>query len=57
MSKFIEVTLVIEIPDFVEDEDIKDYLDVEFAHVNGMRFDNPLIDNCEVVEHYWRHER
>lgn len=56
MSKYIEVTLVIEIPDSVDDQDVTDYVDVEYAHCNGMAPDNPLIDKCEVVEHYWRHE-
>lgn len=56
MTQFIEVTLVLEIPDGVDDSHIKDYVDVEYARCNGMASDNPLIDNCEVVEHYWRHE-
>lgn len=54
MTQLIEVTLVIEIPDDVDHEHIKDYVDVEYAHCNSMASDNPLIDNCEVVEHYWR---
>lgn len=56
MTQLIEVTLVIEIPDNIDHDHIKDYVDVEYAHCNSMSFDNPLIDKCEVVEHYWRFE-
>lgn len=53
MSKYIEVTLVVEIPDNVTADDIQDWVDVELAECGGMKLDNPIIDNYEVVEHYW----
>lgn len=56
MSRYIEVTLVIEIPDDVDDEDIRDFVDVTFGECNSMRKENPLPNSYEVIEHYWREE-
>lgn len=54
--KEIKVTLFIEIPDDATDRDIDDWVDVELAGVNSMKGDNPIVDNDDVVEHYWKHE-
>jgi hypothetical protein len=53
MAKYIEVTLVVEIPDVAEEKDIKDFVDVHFAECNSMQMNNPIQDNYEIVEHYW----
>ncbi|WP_210498734.1 hypothetical protein [Vibrio crassostreae] len=50
MTKLIEITLTVEVPEEASSKDIKDWVDVEFRHVNSMKKDNPCIHGAEVVD-------
>ncbi|WP_264041442.1 hypothetical protein [Pectobacterium carotovorum] len=51
--KTITVTIDVEVPDAATDEDIADFVDVEFAQCGGMKLDNPCRDSFEIIEHSW----
>jgi hypothetical protein len=55
MTKEIEVTLYIEVPEEATDKDITDWVDVQLCGYNCMEKDNPCIDNAEVVHNKWKH--
>ena len=55
--KTIIVTVEIEIPDHATDQDITDFVDVEYGHCGGMKLDNPCRgDNAEIFSAKWKHE-
>lgn len=54
--KTVIVTLEVAVPDEVTDEDISDYVDVEFGQCGSRKTDNPCIGVSEVVFHSWRME-
>ena len=59
--KEIKVTLIIEVPNEATDQDITDFVDVEYAGCNGMKLDNPVRlhnhkEGVEVIEHKSKRE-
>ena len=53
--KTITVTLEIDVPIKATDEDIEQWIDVEYGECNSMKSDNPCIDDYEVFHAAWRH--
>ena len=51
--KTIKIVLEMDVPDNATDDDINDYVDVEFCRVNSMKQDNPCIDEADVVDGEW----
>lgn len=52
-SRFIKVTVEVEVPSTATDKDISDWVDVEFGECNGMKSDNPCMNNYEVNRASW----
>lgn len=52
--KLITVTVEIEVPDDATDEEISQWVDVEFGECNSMATDNPIIDSYEIIDHRWK---
>ena len=55
--KTVLITLEMEVPDEATDQDITDYIDVEFCWINSMKIDNPCKDKAEVTAMLWEHEQ
>lgn len=53
--KTITVIMEIDVPISATDEDIKQWVDVEYGECNSMKPDNPCIDNYEVIHAGWKH--
>jgi len=53
-SRFIKVTVEVELPSTVTDKDINEWVDVEFGECNSMKPDNPCINSYEVLDVEWR---
>lgn len=53
--KIVTVTVEIEVPDNATNQDIREYVDVEYGQCNGMKADNPCKD-CEVIYHNFKVE-
>ena len=51
--KTVKVIIELEVPDEATDQDITDYIDVEFCWWNSMKTDNPCRDNAEVIDMEW----
>lgn len=56
LTNVITVTLEVEIPASATQEDISDFVDVEFAQCGGMKLDNSCRDSFEIISHSWRAE-
>lgn len=54
--KVVTVTVEIEVPDTATNQDIREYVDVEYGQCNGMKADNPCKD-CEVIYHNFTVEK
>lgn len=52
--KFITVRVEVEVPGDASDEEISQWVDVEFGECNSMDSDNPIIDNYEVFSARWK---
>ncbi len=52
MPREIKITLFAEVPDDASDQDITDWVDVEFQGCNSMKTDNPCIGS-EVFDNKW----
>jgi len=52
--KYITVIVEVEVPDNATDEDITQWVDVEFGECNSMASDNPIIDNYEIFSARWK---
>ncbi|HBW4778373.1 TPA: hypothetical protein ME571_004250 [Klebsiella pneumoniae] len=59
--KTIIVTLEIDVPDNATDNDISDWVDVEYGQCGSRKFDNPCLENygnaTELLDHSWKYER
>lgn len=52
--KTIIITVEIDVPDSATDQDITDFVDVEYGQCSGMKLDNPCRgDAVEVIEAKW----
>ncbi len=55
--KTILVMVEIEVPEEATEKDIKDFVDVEYGHVNSMKSDNPCRgDAAEILGVSWAWE-
>lgn len=54
--KTIVVTLEIDVPEHATDEDITDWVDVEYGECYEMKWDNPCVYDYYVVNRGWRHD-
>lgn len=54
--KTIIITIELEVPDIATEQDITDFVDVEYGECNGMKLNNPCINNYEVIHHSWKPE-
>lgn len=54
--KFITVNVEVEVPDDATDEEITQWVDVEFGECNSMASDNPIIDNYDILSARWSHD-
>lgn len=54
--KTIVVTLEIDVPEHATDEDITDWVDVEYGECYEMNLDNPCVHDYYVVNRGWRHD-
>lgn len=52
-SRFIKITVEVEVPSTATDKDISDWVDVEFGECNGMKSDNPCMNNYEINHASW----
>lgn len=52
--KYITVIVEVEVPDSASDEEISQWVDVEFGECNSMASDNPIIDNYEIFSARWK---
>lgn len=54
--KTITVTVEIEVPDNATDNDITDFVDVEYGECGKMALDNPCrTDGTEILDARWEH--
>lgn len=57
MPKTIIVTVEIDVPDQATNNDISDWVDVEFGQCGSQKLDNPCRgDMTEVTGHSWKFE-
>lgn len=49
----VKVTVEIEVPDSATEQDITDYVDVEYGECNSMHPHNPCIRGSEVLSASW----
>jgi len=56
VSREITVTIEIEVPDDATDQDITDFVNVEYGLCGGMKLTNPCRgDVTEVIHATWKH--
>lgn len=54
--KTITITVTVDVPDEATDQDIQDFVDVEYGECNSMSMSNPCQKSADVVDATWRHD-
>lgn len=55
--KTITITVTVDVPDEATDQDIQDFVDVDYGECNSMSMDNPCRNSADVVGATWGYEK